>query len=106
VGGPFFTDEIAAPERYPSRPGWRARDTAKSAAEAMEPKAPLLRDRVLAEIRKRPSTADEIAARLKETVLATRPRTTELSKLGQIVDTGERRKNASGRNAIVWAVAP
>jgi hypothetical protein len=47
-------------------------------------------------------TADEIAARLGESILTIRPRITELNKLCKIKDTGVRRPNSSGRNAIVW----
>jgi predicted ArsR family transcriptional regulator len=105
MSGPFFQDEIPAIERYPDVPGHKGRDTGVAAAEAMKPKAALLRDRVLAEIRKRPSTPDEVAGRLRLSVLSVRPRTTELSAQNLIVDTGERRENASGRKAIVWRAA-
>jgi len=38
-------------------------------------------------------------------VPAVQPRFSELRALGSIVDTGERRQNDSGRNAIVWRAA-
>jgi DNA-binding NarL/FixJ family response regulator len=47
-------------------------------------------------------TADEIAAKLAASVLAVRPRVSELFHAGQIVKTGERRTNASGLRAYVW----
>jgi predicted transcriptional regulator len=47
-------------------------------------------------------TADEIAAKLEESVLAVRPRVSELFHAGVIEKTGERRPNASGLNAHVW----
>ena len=47
-------------------------------------------------------TADEIAAKLGESVLAVRPRVSELFHAGLIEKTGERRPNASGLNAYVW----
>ena len=47
-------------------------------------------------------TADECAAIIGQTVLATRPRVTELNKQGKIIRTGQRRKNVSGASAIVW----
>lgn len=50
-------------------------------------------------------TADEIAARLAESVLAVRPRVSELFHAGLIEKTGERRPNASGLNAHVWKKA-
>ena len=90
---------------YPDQPGHRGTDTSRAAAASMAPKASLLRDRVLAEIRRCPSTPDEVAKRLRQTVLAVRPRVTELKAKALIVDTGARRKNASGRSAIVWRAA-
>jgi hypothetical protein len=47
-------------------------------------------------------TADEIAAKLDESVLAVRPRVSELFHARLIEKTGERRPNASGLNAHVW----
>lgn len=76
-------------------------DTSREAAERIDVKTRLRQ--VLAVICQRPSTADEIADALGVTVLTTRPRTTNLKALGLIYDTGERRKNATGRNCIVYA---
>lgn len=87
---------------YPQRPGYKEETTSKEAADFMAPAALPLRERCLNAIAQRPSTPDEIASTLGETVLAIRPRITELSKMGMIEDTGERRKNASGRRAKVW----
>ena len=50
-------------------------------------------------------TADEIAMRLGESVLAVRPRVSELFHGGQIEKTGDRRLNASGLRAHVWKKA-
>lgn len=47
-------------------------------------------------------TADEAAALEGLSPLSTRPRCTELAEAGLIRDAGERRRNASGRNAVVW----
>jgi hypothetical protein len=47
-------------------------------------------------------TADEIAAALDESVLAIRPRVSELFHAGLIEKTGERRRNQSGLSAHVW----
>lgn len=49
-------------------------------------------------------TADECARHLSESVLSIRPRFSELLRANRIEDTGERRKNASGRNATVWKI--
>jgi predicted ArsR family transcriptional regulator len=50
-------------------------------------------------------TADEIAAALDESVLAVRPRVSELFHAGLIEKTGDRRPNASGLCAHVWKKA-
>ena len=47
-------------------------------------------------------TADEIAAKLAESVLAVRPRVSELFHAAKIEKTGERRLNQSGLAAHVW----
>jgi len=107
MSGHTLFDEVAAPASYPSAPGYKAAGTSKDAAEAIAPRAVKLRDLVLAEIRRKPSTPDEVAKRLGQTVLAVRPRFTELSQFRQIEKTGERRENASGQKANVYrAVAP
>ena len=93
---------------YPYAPGARARDTSRAAAEEVAPAAPLLRQRALAVLEaSRGLTADQVAAKLGESILSIRPRMTELSRLGSIRDSGERRANKSGKRAIVWvAVYP
>ena len=78
------------------------RETSLEAADAMADRAPILRARVVNVLATGDHTADEVAAKLSESVLAIRPRVTELAKAGRIVDSEVRRKNASGRNAIVW----
>lgn len=97
--------ETMIPEPYGGMPGFKERTTSRSAARAVAASAPLLRERVFAAIRaagERGLTPDEAAAKIGETVLATRPRVTELSKGGRIVETGERRTNASGLKAKCW----
>lgn len=88
---------------YPLVPGAKAGGTSAEAAEAMKPSAGTLRAFCLSLLDAVGSlTADEAAAGLKESPLSIRPRFSELHALGQIIDTGERRLNASGRRAIVW----
>lgn len=62
------------------------------------------RNEVLAWLRAHPdgATADEIAIELRRSPFTVRPRCTELGRMGLIHDSAARRKNASGRNAIVW----
>jgi len=89
---------------YPDRPGYKYRQTSAEAAVAMEPKAPTLRERCYRTLLHRgPQTADELAASIGESILAVRPRVTELARQRKVVDTGLRRENAvSTRKAIVW----
>jgi predicted ArsR family transcriptional regulator len=90
-------------DRYPQRPGWKARSTARAAADSVAPKAPRLRQMCLDTLRTSgPLTADEIAARLGIDRLSIRPRLSELSSLGQAKDSGVRRSNASGKSAVAW----
>jgi hypothetical protein len=65
-----------------------------------------VRGEVFAWLRAHPegATADEIAAALNRSILTIRPRVSELNRMGKIADSGVRRKNASGRNAIVWRI--
>lgn len=90
---------------YPQAAGWKARETSRAAAEATPAK--LLRGKVLAEYqRQQYMTADECAQALGLSVLSVRPRVTELGNLGRLMDSGFRRRNASGRSAIVWKPVP
>lgn len=89
-------------DRYPSAPGHKVEGTSRSAAEAMKPRAPTLRDKVLELLKHDAMTADEAAAALGETVLSIRPRLSELVKLNQIYDTGLTSKNDSGHKATIW----
>lgn len=99
-------DLFEAADRYPRAPGFKARDTSAEAAAEVKPKAPLLRNLCLdLLIASTGLTADEVAGRAGFSVLSIRPRLTELSALGLIIDSGERRRNASGKRAIVWKIA-
>jgi predicted ArsR family transcriptional regulator len=89
--------------RYPARPGYKTGDTSAQAAQKIAPKAETLREAVFLILRKQCLTADEVAARLGESVLSIRPRLSELAAQNLIEWTGERRKNASGMSARVWA---
>ncbi len=85
--------------RYPAA---QDTDTSRAAAGSMEDCAATLRGQCLAALETRNLTADEIAAAINETVLAIRPRVTELRMQGLVFDSGLRRPNESGRKAIVW----
>ena len=94
---------------YPDAPGHRGVDTSIAAAEAIAPN--LGRLQRLAETTIRAAgpdglTADELAARLDMERWSIQPRTTELSRKGMIRDSGRRRRNVTGKVAIVWVVPP
>lgn len=93
--------------KYPNTPGYRAPGTSQDAARGTAPRAGDLRARVFAELKAAgPSglTADEVAGRIGKTVLAIRPRVSELNAEDLIEPTGERRANASRMKATVWRV--
>lgn len=90
------------PKTYPESPGFKVGGTSQEAAESMDESSDTLRMRALAILQRERLTSDEVAERMGRSILAVRPRVTELHKLSLIRDTGERRKNASGRRANVW----
>jgi hypothetical protein len=79
-------------------------DSIRAAARTNVARTERLRALVLEVLAAAPSglTADEIAAKLDASVLAVRPRVSELFHAGQIAKTGERRTNESGLRAYVW----
>lgn len=85
--------------------GYKRMDTSHDAAERAAPRAKRYHGEIIAALKKfGPMTADETAEKIEASVLSVRPRITELAQAGAIQDTGERRHNASGRRAAVWAV--
>ena len=99
-------DLFAAPRArrpaYPAVPGAKARDTSHAAAEGMAAKAESLRDRVLAEIRRKAQTPEQVALQLAVPLMNVRPRCSELARLGLIEDSRVRREAIGGLQAIVW----
>ncbi len=91
---------------YPDAPGFKASGPSEQAATAIGTTASKLRAAVLAQFAAYPSgaTADEVAKDLNLSVLSVRPRVSELKRLGQIRETGGRRKNQSGMTATVWRI--
>jgi predicted ArsR family transcriptional regulator len=96
---------------YPSSPGFKTPGTSQEAAHKIQGKASALRDQVeRLFLTGATLTADECAEALHESVLAVRPRLSELVAKGLIVKSfqdgkPERRKNASGLSAQVWRAA-
>ena len=104
----LFSFNPHKPDPYPAQPGYKDRDTSRQAAEHVASRAELLRDRCAQRVRQAGAaglTADEAADALGESVLSIRPRFTELLHLSRIKDSGQRRKNGSGRSAKVWVAA-
>lgn len=90
---------------YPDAPGHRHVDTSVAAADALAPKLGRLQRMAEAAIccaGHQGLTADELAARLKMDLWSIQPRTSELKRKGLIRDSGRRRRNATGKQAIVW----
>lgn len=90
---------------YPDGPGHRGVDTSVEAAEAIALIAGPLRRLVYAAIfdaGRAGLTTDEVADALDLQRYSVQPRTSELKCDHRIEDSGRRRKNASGCNAIVW----
>ena len=91
---------------YPDQPGHRGIDTSIEAANAIAPAAGKLQRMVLNAIADAGyigRTTDEVAAFLRQHRTSVQPRTSELRRKGLIRDSGQRRRNASGVRAIVWA---
>ncbi len=80
-------------------------DTSRAAAESMKPHTKRLRALVYCEIRRVPSSCDELEQQLGLSHQCCSARVNDLMKLGLIRDSGLRRKTRSGRAAIVWSEA-
>jgi hypothetical protein len=94
-------------DRYPDIPGHRGVDTSRSAAEAATPKCGPLQRLTLAAVTRRGAfgaTTDELADILEHQRWSIQPRTSELRRKGLIADSGLRRRNVTGKAAIVWVL--
>lgn len=91
---------------YPYHPGSKTGGTSAQAADAIAPRAGTLKARCLAEITKQSGTPDEIAARLGKSILAIRPRISELLAKGLVRKTERKRLNDSGQPANVYEHVP
>ena len=86
---------------YPEGAGYKEKGgTSEEAARNTD--AATLRGMTLAELKRSPGTADEIANRLEIDRLSIRPRLSELKNKGLIRKTDFTRPNDSGKNARVW----
>lgn len=101
-----LTDDLFSRYRYPEAPGHQVTDTSRAAAVALLTEAGSIRHRVLCILNNRDCTADECALLMDMSILSVRPRLTELKRMGRIADSGVRRPNESGKQAIVWRFRP
>lgn len=92
------------PNFYPNTPATGKTVTSYEAAVSVNAKTWC--DRVLSTIRERPSTMSEVADAWGVYPTTTRPRATQLTALGFIRDSGDRRPNRFGRNEIVFEAVP
>tara|TARA_R110002167_G_scaffold138708_2_gene326011 strand:- start:594 stop:896 length:303 start_codon:yes stop_codon:yes gene_type:complete len=85
---------------YPHKPGFKKRGTSEAAAKDMVIRAGTLKSGILILLEQHPDlTPDEIATKMGKTVLAIRPRCSELLKTNHITEAGIQRINTSGKNA-------
>lgn len=92
---------------YPDAAGHRGVETSVAAADAIAPHLGRLQQLTLAtiaEAARQGCTANELAERTRLPREAVQPRTSELRRMGKIVDSGQRRPNPNGKSAIVWTL--
>jgi predicted ArsR family transcriptional regulator len=91
-------------DRYPDAPGFKASGTSEQAAASVVTDAARLQRAVMSVLYRHSSglTADQCAEFMGEPILSVRPRFSELQRKGMIEETGERRRNKSGRAANVY----
>jgi hypothetical protein len=96
-------------------PAQRHSETSVAAATAIKPKIGPLQAKILAFLRSRTgatgqrnsgATDEEMQELIPMGANTQRPRRRELELMGLVVDSGNRRLNASGKLAVVWTVRP
>ena len=95
-------DLFEAFKTYPHVPGWQKTDTSKAAADQVSDVAGLRKEVLKAIQGSSGLTTEEIETLTGIDYRTAQPRTSELRALGFIEDSGQRRRNRSGRAAIVW----
>ena len=111
----FFSGKLSGSEhnpdlftaQYPDAPGYRTAGPSEEAAAAMRGRCVTIRRMILDLLRQHPAglTTDEALAHLELSRPTGQPRFSELRRMGEIVATDERRRNASGMTATVWKIA-
>jgi hypothetical protein len=93
--------------KYPHSPGHRGVETNIEAADSLASRLGTLQNLTLNFIARRGAfgaTSDECTAGLGIDRGSVQPRTSELSRKGLIIDSGLRRRNGTGKRAIVWSL--
>lgn len=101
-------DELDLFSAYPLTPGHRGGDTSAAAAADIAPDAGRLQAlafRAISDAGSFGLTTNELAEQLCISRDSIQPRTSELRGRRLIGDSGRRRKNESGKSAIVWVAA-
>ncbi len=86
-------------------PAQRHSPTSKAAAEQIKRAISPLHNRILAALKLKPMTDEEMQDSLKMSANTQRPRRRELQIMGKIMDCGQTRLCRSGRSAVVWRIA-
>lgn len=94
-------DLFTQPPRYPEVPGYKKRETSRRAAETVKAPGPNEQKVILA-LSQCDKTDHEIAAWLHMDITATRPRRSNLTARGVVIDSGKRRETPWGKQSIVW----
>ena len=91
---------------YPPTLHNNPKDTEVAALNSMKFNVGGLRRKTLQALLQSPNglTGSEICENIDGYVNSVKPRITELSAVGHIFNTAERRKNTRGRTEIVWAI--
>ena len=103
---------------YPNEPGSQGPETSTQAAEAVKESASTIRAKVFEALKLNPMTAHETAFKISPNEFgankfsaeherfkrSVQSRISELSAMNKVEDSGQRRKNDSGINAVVWRV--
>ena len=106
IGEPDLFGFVPASE-YPKSPGHRGVETSIAAANDIAPGLGRLQKLTLATVSEASGygcTANELADLTGLPREAIQPRTSELRRMGKIVDSGRRRHNPNGKSAIVWTL--
>lgn len=88
---------------YPHSPGFKKAGTSSAAAADMKPRAPTIKQQILASMAQGYAwTPDKFAGAHGLSILSVRPRFSELLREGKIVETGRTSPNNSGKRADVY----